>query len=300
MTGPLERKVAAALRAEVLSPQEAAARPPGSLRALLCRGTPTPAQWTAIAAALLPGALLALYPDDPVGAEAACAAEDAGLEVWDAILCAPEPGDLLPARKPTRKERDFGLAGVVTPRAGHEAVKRQEGSAGTRNARAGAGRSARAVLNDHPTCKPVAVMRAAAAAVGVSDPGARGPVLDLFAGSGATGMACAEDGIPVVLVEKKPRFAAICEARVRGAARVRTPLVRTVRAADLGITGPVEEGETDGADDLPSPEPRGCGAPQGGGVPADPGPRPAVPGGTNDPVFDLLELLPRGDRLGPR
>lgn len=147
-------RMARALGAEVLSPREAAGLAPASLRALVVVGTPTPAEWVLVEAALLPGALVALLADEPLGTEAATAAEESGLAVWDAILVADDPDSILPAPKPSRAEKEAGLGGVVAPRAGHEAVKRKEGSAGVRNARAGAGRTARSVLNDHPCLHP--------------------------------------------------------------------------------------------------------------------------------------------------
>ncbi len=238
-------RMARALGAEVLGAGEAARRPPGSLRALVLRGTPSPAEWGAIEAALLPGALVALLPGDPEGEEAILA-EEVGLEVWDAILVADDPRTVLPAAKATRTEKEAGLAGVVAPRAGHEAVKRKEGSAGVRNARAGAGRTAKAVLNDHPTVKSVGAVRAAMRVAGAYEEDAAGPVLDLFSGSGTTGVVCVEDGIPVVLVDKLRRYADLAAGRMRGAV-ARSPQVRVVCAVDLGIAPPMGENPQEGA-----------------------------------------------------
>lgn len=247
-------RMARALGAEVLSPREAAGRAPASLRALVVVGTPTPAEWVLVEAALLPGALVALLADEPLGTEAATAAEESGLAVWDAILVADDPDSILPAPKPSRAEKEAGLGGVVAPRAGHEAVKRKEGSAGVRNARAGAGRTARSVLNDHPTVKPVAAVRAAMRAAGVYEEGAVGPVLDLFSGSGTTGIACVQDGIPVVLVDKKRAYADLSAARVRGSSLVRDLDVQVV---DRGIADPLGENLEQGAPHATSPERRG-------------------------------------------
>lgn len=262
-------RMAHAVGGEVLGVAEACARPQASLRALVLRGSPAPAEWARIEVALQPGALVALLPDDDQGAEAAIGAEEAGLEVWDAILVADDPRTILPATKPSRGEKEAGLSGVVSPRAGHEAVKRKEGSAGVRNARAGAGRTAKAVLNDHPTVKAVAAVRAAMRVAGVYEAGAVGPVLDLFSGSGSVGIPCVEDGVPVILMDKKRRYADLSAARVRGAAPARAPEVRVVSTVDLGIAAPMGEDDSEQGDPHATPPERRRPA-RRGRLPADP------------------------------
>jgi DNA modification methylase len=68
----------------------------------------------------------------------------------------------------------------------------------------------RDLFNDHPTVKPVPIMRWLCRLV--TPPGGR--VLDPFAGSGSTGVACVAEGFAAVLVERDPHYAAIARRRV--------------------------------------------------------------------------------------
>lgn len=67
--------------------------------------------------------------------------------------------------------------------------------------------------NDHPTVKPVSLMRWLVRLV--TPPG--GTVLDPFAGSGTTGVAAAAEGFGFLGVEREERFAEIARARIAGA-----------------------------------------------------------------------------------
>ncbi len=67
--------------------------------------------------------------------------------------------------------------------------------------------------NPHPTVKPVDLMRYLVRLV--CPPG--GVVLDPFAGSGTTGVACAEEGVGCVLIERDADFAAVARARAEHA-----------------------------------------------------------------------------------
>lgn len=91
--------------------------------------------------------------------------------------------------KGSRAEKDRGLE-LMPRRSGGEATGRADGSAGTKNARAGAGRTGGA-RNIHPTVKSIELMRWLVRLV-APRPGCL--VLDPFAGSGTTGLGClAED-----------------------------------------------------------------------------------------------------------
>lgn len=81
-------------------------------------------------------------------------------------------------------------------------------------------RHAGAVKNDHPTVKPLALMRWLVRLV--TPPG--GLVLDPFAGSGTTGLACLEEGLGFVGVEVTPQWARVA------AARAQAKLIRVVAA----------------------------------------------------------------------
>lgn len=199
-----------ALGGPILTPNDAADRPVGSLCAVVVDGTPSDSEWKRIESALLPGALCMVVPTiDPV--DSICQAEDLGLQVWDVIACVEHERDLIGCAKPSRSERDHGLQGVVEPVAGHEAVHRQEGSAGTKNPRAGAGRTREHVLNHHPTVKPVRLMQRLVQRY-LDKPGA---VLDPFAGSGTTGVGAVLEGREAVLIDLDPKHADLIEGRVR-------------------------------------------------------------------------------------
>jgi len=93
-------------------------------------------------------------------------------------------------------------------------VERAEGSAGL-TPRAGAGRTAATVKCDHPTCKPVRLMRWLCRLV--TPPG--GLVVDPFVGSGTTAIAAVLEGFRVVGCELDEHFADIACARLAHAQR---------------------------------------------------------------------------------
>lgn len=185
-----------------------------SLCGLITRGTPTEAQSKELLRILKPGAhLLLIAPEEERwGATGACAVEDIGFEIRDAILIADPPpaGTENPpchfhyTPKSDRGERELGCHNLEG-KSGAEAVGREEGAAGTANGRAGAGHSAKKIKNFHPTVKPVELMVKLLADVphgpdvstipadakpsDVIDPF---QVLDPFLGSGSTGLACME------------------------------------------------------------------------------------------------------------
>ena len=73
-----------------------------------------------------------------------------------------------------------------------------------------AGRAERGEGNNHPTVKPVALMRYL---VRLVTP-AGGTVLDPFAGSGTTGLAAQAEGLKYVLIEREPKYAEIAHRRL--------------------------------------------------------------------------------------
>jgi DNA modification methylase len=160
------------------------------------------------------GHLMLVAPDDErTGHTGACAAEDIGFEVRDAI-CLPEAGDgdaLHYVPKAARSEREEGCS-HLTGKAGHEAVEREEGSAGVNNPRAGAGRTAKRVKNHHPTVKPVGVMVRLLRDV----PKDVGPVVDPFMGAGTTGVACLDEhtGHDFIGIEREEEYLEHCGDRV--------------------------------------------------------------------------------------
>lgn len=113
--------------------------------------------------------------------------------------------------KPSRAERDQGCD-HLPPKTGGEATDREEGSAGTQNPRAGAGRNGGA-RNYHPTVKPVELLRYLVRLV--TPPG--GSVLDPFLGSGTTAMAARLEGRGFLGIEREAEYITIALARINGA-----------------------------------------------------------------------------------
>lgn len=107
--------------------------------------------------------------------------------------------------KASRSERNAGLDGMpeVSPfeRGGPSANFERMGSKST------------ARQNHHPTVKPLALMRYLVTLI--TPPG--GIVLDPFAGSGSTLVACAELGFPAIGIELSEEYAEIAARRVRHA-----------------------------------------------------------------------------------
>ena len=113
--------------------------------------------------------------------------------------------------KGSRAEKDVGLD-HLEPKSGGEATGREDGSAGTANPRAGAGRTGGA-RNFHPTVKSIALMRWLCRLI--TPPG--GIVLDMFAGSGTTGIAALAEGLSFIGVEMTDEYLPIVEGRLRAA-----------------------------------------------------------------------------------
>ena len=175
----------------------------------------------------------------------------------DDLLPGEKPGDppFFYSPKANRAEREAGCEGLPGKTA-VEAVGRDPESAGAKNPRAGAGRGAGAVReacalcgvavgaserrgievkpcpesadgkhipetretgvvirNHHPTVKPVSVMRWLVRLVTPKN----GVVLDPFAGSGTTGVACVHEGFDFIGIEREAEYAAIAEARINHA-----------------------------------------------------------------------------------
>jgi site-specific DNA-methyltransferase (adenine-specific) len=119
-----------------------------------------------------------------------------------------EDEDLVPfiyAAKASRSEREEGCDDLPAKRPpSHEA------NINLTSPRAGTGRSAESVRNNHPTVKPVSVMAWCIRLV--TPPG--GLVLDPFTGSGTTGVAARREGMRFVGCELSEEYAEIARARI--------------------------------------------------------------------------------------
>jgi DNA modification methylase len=127
----------------------------------------------------------------------------------DAVDLGRWPANVYHCPKVSRAEREAGCEHLPA-RSGAEAVDREEGSAGTNSPRAGAGRTADAVRNHHPTLKPIELMAWLCRLV--TQPG--GVVLDPFAGSGSCGAAALQGGFRYLGAELDAEYVAIAEARI--------------------------------------------------------------------------------------
>jgi DNA modification methylase len=119
------------------------------------------------------------------------------------------PANLLYCPKVSTRERERGCDALPLRSAG-EMVGRVEGSAGTENPRAGAGRKGAGRRNHHCTLKPVALLRYLVRLV--TPPG--GTVLDPFMGAGSCGIAASLEGFGYQGAEIDPDYHAIAQARV--------------------------------------------------------------------------------------
>jgi len=183
----------------------------GSVCGLVVKGEVQPEHVAEFMRVLPPGGqVLRIAPDEqPTGHTGAIMLEDAGFEIRDCILLVQGAGRFHYVAKAGRKEREAGCSKLPAKK-GHEAVEREEGSAGVANPRAGAGRTAKEVRNFHPTCKPIEIMEKL-----LSDVPPEAVVLDPFMGSGTTAIACGRQERDFVGIERDPDYLAIADARVR-------------------------------------------------------------------------------------
>lgn len=121
---------------------------------------------------------------------------------------APDPFCYAP--KADRADREKGCE-YLPRKSGGELTGRAEGSAGLDSPRTGAGRGG-GRRNHHPTVKSTYLMRWL---VRLVTP-ARGVVLDMFTGSGSTGVACSAEGLRFIGAELDPEYAEIARARIIG------------------------------------------------------------------------------------
>ena len=119
--------------------------------------------------------------------------------------------------KASRSEREAGCADVPPLK---RDTSREEGAVGGDNPR---NRGAKPIHNSHPTVKPIALMRYLLRLITQPE---HNLILDPFAGSGTTGIACALAGVPCVLIEKDPHHVEIIKARIKWAANIRQLLGR--------------------------------------------------------------------------
>lgn len=135
---------------------------------------------------LRPGAHLLLISgdDEPTGHSGACAVEEFGYEIRDAIAVLDTPGEFHYVAKAPSAERNAG-------------IELKENTTG------------RLVQNDHPTVKAVGVMEAL-----LMDVPKDGVVIDPFMGSGTTGIACRRTGHDFIGIEQDEEYIKIADQRI--------------------------------------------------------------------------------------
>jgi len=157
-----------------------------SVHGIITVGNPEP-HMDAIDRVLRPGAhLLVIAPDEePAGYPAACAIEDFGYEIRDAIALLDEPGGFHYVAKASSAERN---AGILL----HETE------------------TGRKVQNEHPTVKSIGVMEAL-----LHDVPKGALVVDPFMGSGTTGIACLHTGHNFIGIDQDENYLRIADQRIR-------------------------------------------------------------------------------------
>jgi site-specific DNA-methyltransferase (adenine-specific) len=109
------------------------------------------------------------------------------------------PSSLVFCPKVSRRERNWGCEGLP-PRRPPGKEGREDGSKGTENPRAGAGRQREGDRNFHPTLKPIALCRWF---VRLLAPGPGSVIVDTFAGSGSLVAAAVIEGHRAIGIERE-------------------------------------------------------------------------------------------------
>jgi len=157
-----------------------------TVHGILTMGNPGP-YMEDIDRVLRPGAhLLIVAPEDePAGYTGACAVEDFGYEIRDAIALLDGTGDFHYVAKANTSERNAGIP--------------------SRESEQG-----RVVQNDHPTIKPIAIMEAL-----LRDIPEGGLIVDPFMGSGTTGIACLRTDHNFIGIDQNVEYVTIADQRIR-------------------------------------------------------------------------------------
>ena len=117
--------------------------------------------------------------------------------------------------KASRREREEGLEGMPEQQVDESREPDAPGANNPRN------RGGRTTANNHPTVKPLSLMRYL---VRLTSTPTGGVVLDPFMGSGTTGVACMQTGRNFIGVEIDPGYFAIAKKRIEDAA-AQPPLI---------------------------------------------------------------------------
>jgi len=113
--------------------------------------------------------------------------------------------------KASKKERNAGCEGLEEKRGSDDYRPGDDGSSGIQSRLHGATKKG---TNHHPTVKPLALMEYLCT---LTKTPTGGLVLDPYAGSGTTGVACIKTGRDCVLIEKEPTYWPIIDKRIADA-----------------------------------------------------------------------------------
>jgi len=214
--------------------------PENHFHGIIARGTPTTGQSEQITRILRPGAhCLLIAPDSqPTGHDGACNLEDSGMEIRDSIAWVRHAdNDFQYAAKASTSERNAGL-GVEEAwiRSSvldgfdfeqedliREALELEEDEDIPTSVNEELLTDDIASLypirkwktttrrNRHPTVKPIKIMEHLLQDMPLD----QGPILDPFAGSGTTGIACLKTGHDFIGIEKEKESMETADARIR-------------------------------------------------------------------------------------
>lgn len=190
-----------------------------SVHGLIAQGDPEP-YMDEIWRVLKPGAhVMLIAPDDqPTGHTGACALEDKGFEIRDAILLVDEPGKLHYVPKAAAKERHAGCEDLKFRRQEREA-QQADAEDEDEDLMEGEGEDLDTTEqedpnfykgNFHPTVKAREIMRRLLQDIPVEH-----TVVDPFMGSGSTGLAALQTGHNFIGIEMSEDYIEIADARIR-------------------------------------------------------------------------------------
>jgi len=126
---------------------------------------------------------------------------------------APKTGQCAPLKETGRNRPGHGRLGKMGP---PKAAEPKDGLSGASRFFycAKASKKDRGEGNTHPTVKPTELMRWLVRMVSGPDPANDTLILDPFAGSGTTGVACKLEGISFVLIEREAKYVEIINKRL--------------------------------------------------------------------------------------
>lgn len=164
-----------------------------------------------------PAKRAAPHPSDDAGRYPANVVHDGSEEVLEAFAAfGDRPGATNKAPLIAEDDGNRIAGGKGYRPMERDVAYRDNGSAARFFYCAKASRAERGAGNNHPTVKPLALIRWLVRLVTPSG----GTVLDPFAGSGTTGLAAELEGRKSILIEKEPQYAGVAQQRAASAVKI--------------------------------------------------------------------------------